>query len=39
MDDFVVQRASTYIEQVDEHMAELTCVLCCPTPSAQHSRH
>lgn len=25
-DEFVVQRASTYIEQVDEHMAELTCV-------------
>jgi ABC-type multidrug transport system ATPase subunit len=24
MDDFVVERASTYIEQVDEHMAELT---------------
>jgi hypothetical protein len=28
LDDFVVQRASTYIEQVDEHMAELTCALC-----------
>ena len=29
MDDFVVERASTYIEQVDEHMAELTCASCC----------
>jgi hypothetical protein len=29
MDDFVVERASTYIEQVDEHMAELTCAFCC----------
>jgi ABC-type multidrug transport system ATPase subunit len=23
--DFTVQRASTYIEQTDEHLAELTC--------------
>jgi ABC-type multidrug transport system ATPase subunit len=23
--DFTVQRASTYIEQTDEHIAELTC--------------
>lgn len=34
MDDFVVERASTYIEQVDEHMAELTCAFCCQAPSA-----
>ena len=25
--DFTVQRASTYIEQTDEHLAELTCEL------------
>ena len=36
MDDFVVERASTYIEQVDEHMAELTCASCCRSFSAQN---